>query len=85
MLILDEPTNDLDVEVLSSLENALEEFIGCSLIVSHDRWFLNRVCTNILALDGEGGAEWFEGNYEEFVHSKDGKVGKKSKYISLGI
>lgn len=83
--MLDEPTNDLDVEVLSSLESALEEFVGSSIIVSHDRWFLDRVCTHILALDGSGSAEYFCGNYAEYMASKEGKGQKKSKYINLGL
>lgn len=70
--------------MLGSLENALEEFVGCSLIVSHDRWFLDRVCSAILSFEGDGVVEYFEGNYAEYLESKGGKT-KKSKYISLGI
>ena len=73
--MMDEPTNDLDIETLRSLEEALPDFPGSVVIVSHDRWFLNRLCTDILALDGTGHAEYFAGNYEEYEASKKRKKG----------
>jgi ATPase subunit of ABC transporter with duplicated ATPase domains len=66
LLLLDEPTNDLDVETLSSLENALLEFPGCAVVITHDRWFLDRVATHILAFEGDSQARWFEGGYSEY-------------------
>ena len=66
LLLLDEPTNDLDVDTLRALEEALEEFAGCAVVVSHDRWFLDRIATHILAFEGESHVEWFEGNYEAY-------------------
>ena len=64
VLLLDEPTNDLDVETLRALEVALLEFPGCAVVISHDRWFLDRIATHILAFEGDSHVEWFEGNYE---------------------
>jgi len=75
LLLLDEPTNDLDVETLSSLENALLEFPGCALVVSHDRWFLDRVATHILAYEGESKWFWFEGNFESYEKNKIERLG----------
>ncbi|MHC4924444.1 MAG: energy-dependent translational throttle protein EttA, partial [Planctomycetota bacterium] len=66
LVLLDEPTNDLDLEPLRVLEEALQSFAGCAVVVTHDRYFLDRVATHILSLDGEGNARWFEGNYEAF-------------------
>ena len=66
LLLLDEPTNDLDVNTLRLLEEALLAFSGCAMIISHDRFFLNRVCTHLLVFEGEGKVRWFEGNYEEY-------------------
>ena len=66
LLLLDEPTNDLDVETLRALEEALQDFAGCAVIISHDRWFLDRLATHILAFEGDSHAEWFEGNYQEY-------------------
>lgn len=66
VLLLDEPTNDLDVETLRALEDALEDFAGCAVIISHDRWFLDRIATHILAFEGDSHVEWFEGNYEAY-------------------
>lgn len=63
VLLLDEPTNDLDVDTLRALEEALEDFAGCAVIISHDRWFLDRIATHILAFEGESHVEWFEGNF----------------------
>ncbi len=79
MLLLDEPTNDLDVETLSSLEDALLEFPGCAVVTSHDRWFLDRVATHILAWEGddEDGAKWFwfEGNFASYEENKIERLG----------
>ena len=66
VLLLDEPTNDLDVETLGSLENALLEFPGCAVITSHDRWFLDRIATHILAFEGDSKVVWYEGNYSDY-------------------
>jgi ATPase subunit of ABC transporter with duplicated ATPase domains len=67
VLLLDEPTNDLDVETLRALEEALLNFPGCAVVISHDRWFLDRIATHILAFEGESEVVWFEGNYQEYV------------------
>jgi len=75
LLLLDEPTNDLDVETLSSLENALLEFPGCAVVISHDRWFLDRVATHILAYEGESKWFWFEGNFESYEENKISRLG----------
>ncbi len=78
VLLLDEPTNDLDVETLQALEAALEEFAGCAVIISHDRFFLDRLCTHILAFEGEGHVEWFEGNFEAYEEDKVRRLGPDS-------
>lgn len=78
MLLLDEPTNDLDVETLRALEEALEEFAGSAMIISHDRFFLDRLCTHILAFEGEGHVEWFEGNFESYIEDKTRRLGPDS-------
>ena len=75
LLLLDEPTNDLDVDTLRALEEALEEFAGCAVVVSHDRWFLDRIATHILAFEGESHVEWFEGNYEAYEADKKRRLG----------
>ena len=75
LLLLDEPTNDLDVETLGSLENALLEFPGCAVVISHDRWFLDRVATHILAYEGESKWFWFEGNFESYEQNKIERLG----------
>ena len=75
LLLLDEPTNDLDVDTLRALEEALEEFAGCAVVVSHDRWFLDRIATHILAFEGESHVEWFEGNYEAYEANKKRRLG----------
>ena len=67
MLLLDEPSNDLDVETLRALEEALLNFPGCAAVISHDRWFLDRIATHILAFEGDSEVTWFEGNYREYV------------------
>lgn len=75
LLLLDEPTNDLDVETLGSLENALLEFPGCAVVISHDRWFLDRIATHILAYEGESKWFWFEGNFESYEENKIARLG----------
>ena len=76
LLLLDEPTNDLDVETLRALEEALLDFAGCAVVISHDRWFLDRIATHILAFEGEGHVEWFEGNFEEYEADKKRRLGE---------
>jgi sulfate-transporting ATPase len=89
LILLDEPTNDLDVETLRSLEEALESFAGCAVIISHDRWFLDRVATHILAFEGDSRVEWFEGNFQDYEADKRKRLGaealvpKRIKYKPL--
>ena len=78
VLLLDEPTNDLDVDTLRALEEALEDFAGCAVIISHDRWFLDRIATHILAFEGESHVEWFEGNYQDYEKHKMRRLGIES-------
>ena len=78
LLLLDEPTNDLDVETLGSLENALLDFPGCAVVISHDRWFLDRVTTHILAYEGDSNWFWFEGNYESYEKNKIDRLGAEA-------
>ena len=78
LLLLDEPTNDLDVETLRALESAIEEFAGCAIIISHDRFFLDRLCTHILAFEGDAQVEWFEGNFDDYRRDKIGRHGPES-------
>ncbi|MFN3647753.1 MAG: energy-dependent translational throttle protein EttA [Gemmobacter sp.] len=78
VLLLDEPTNDLDVETLQALEAALEDFAGCAVIISHDRFFLDRLCTHILAFEGDAKVEWFEGNFEAYEEDKVRRLGPDS-------
>ena len=78
VLLLDEPTNDLDVETLQALEAALEDFAGCAVIISHDRFFLDRLCTHILAFEGDAHVEWFEGNFEAYEEDKIRRLGPDS-------
>jgi len=75
VLLLDEPTNDLDVETLRALEDALVDFAGCAVVISHDRFFLDRICTHILAFEGEAHVEWFEGNFEDYEDDKKRRLG----------
>ncbi len=75
LLLLDEPTNDLDVETLRALESALEDFAGCAMIISHDRWFLDRIATHMLAFEGESHVEWFEGNYQDYEADRKRRLG----------
>ncbi|MGB7270351.1 MAG: energy-dependent translational throttle protein EttA, partial [Albidovulum sp.] len=78
VLLLDEPTNDLDVETLQALEAAIEDFAGCAVIISHDRFFLDRLCTHILAFEGDAHVEWFEGNFEAYEEDKVRRLGPDS-------
>ena len=75
VLLLDEPTNDLDVETLRSLEEGLMDFAGCAVIISHDRWFLDRIATHILAFEGNSQVVWFEGNYEAYENDRKKRLG----------
>ena len=89
MLLLDEPTNDLDTETLSALEEALEMFAGCAVVISHDRAFLDRLATHILAFEGDSQVVWFEGNYEDYEKDYRRRMGhdadtpKRIKYKPL--
>jgi sulfate-transporting ATPase len=87
VLLLDEPTNDLDVNTLRALEEALENFAGCGVIISHDRWFLDRVCTHILAFEGDSSVYWFEGGYSEYEENRKKRLGnvepKRPRYKKL--
>jgi ATP-binding cassette ChvD family protein len=78
VILLDEPTNDLDIETLQNLEDALEQFAGCAVVISHDRWFLDRLCTHILAFEGDGHVEWFEGNFDAYEEDKKRRLGADS-------
>ena len=78
LILLDEPTNDLDIETLQALEEALEEFAGCAVVISHDRWFLDRLATHILAFEGDSHVEWFEGNFEAYEEDKKRRLGVDS-------
>lgn len=70
VLLLDEPTNDIDVNTLRALEEGLEDFAGCAVVISHDRWFLDRICTHILAFEGDSNVFYFEGSYSEYEENK---------------
>lgn len=89
VILLDEPTNDLDTETLAALEEAIENFPGCAVIISHDRWFLDRLCTHILAFEGDSHVEWFEGNYQDYEADYHKRIGhdadtpKQIKYKPL--
>ena len=78
LLLLDEPTNDLDVDTLRALEEALEDFAGCAVIISHDRWFLDRIATHMLAFEGDSHVEWFEGNFQDYEADKMRRLGQDS-------
>jgi ATP-binding cassette ChvD family protein len=78
VILLDEPTNDLDIETLQNLEDALEQFAGCAVVISHDRWFLDRLATHILAFEGDSHVEWFEGNFEAYEEDKKRRLGADS-------
>jgi ATPase subunit of ABC transporter with duplicated ATPase domains len=75
LLLLDEPTNDLDVDTLRALETALETFSGCCVIITHDRWFLDRMATHILAFEGDSNVVWFEGNYADYEANRKMRMG----------
>jgi ATPase subunit of ABC transporter with duplicated ATPase domains len=75
VLLLDEPTNDLDVNTMRALEEGLENFAGCAVVISHDRWFLDRIATHILAFEGDSRAFWFEGNYSEYEEDRHRRLG----------
>ena len=77
VLLLDEPTNDIDVNTLRALEEGLENFAGCAVIISHDRWFLDRIATHILAFEGESQAVFFDGNYQEYEADKKKRLGEE--------
>ena len=79
VLLLDEPTNDLDVETLRALEEALLEFAGCAVVISHDRWFLDRIATHTLAFEGNSHVEWFEGNFQDYEEDKKRRLGKEAE------
>ena len=89
VLLLDEPTNDLDVNTMRALEEALENFAGCALIITHDRWFLDRIATHILAFEGDSQVYWFEGNYAAYEENRHERLGdaadvpKRIKYRQL--
>ncbi len=79
LLLLDEPTNDLDVETLRALEDALVAFAGCAVVISHDRWFLDRIATHMLAFEGDSHVEWFEGNYQDYEEDKKRRLGAEAE------
>ena len=79
VLLLDEPTNDLDVDTLRSLEEALGNFAGCAVVISHDRWFLDRVCTHTIAFEGESQVTWFEGNYQDYEADRKRRLGAEAE------
>ena len=87
MLLLDEPTNDVDVNTIRALEEGLESFAGCAVIISHDRWFLDRIATHILAFEGDSNVYFFEGTYSEYEENKKRRLGdvtpKRFKYKKL--
>jgi ATPase subunit of ABC transporter with duplicated ATPase domains len=78
LLLLDEPTNDLDVETLRALEEALLDFPGCAVVISHDRWFLDRIATHILAFEGDSQVTWFEGNYSDYEEDRKRRLGDEA-------
>jgi len=79
LILLDEPTNDLDVDTLRALEDALLGFAGCAVVISHDRWFLDRIATHILAFEGESRAVWFEGNYQDYEADRKRRLGSAAE------
>jgi ATPase subunit of ABC transporter with duplicated ATPase domains len=79
VLLLDEPTNDLDVDTLRALEEALLEFAGCAVVISHDRWFLDRIATHMLAFEDEGKVVWFEGNYADYEADRRRRLGAEAE------
>jgi ATPase subunit of ABC transporter with duplicated ATPase domains len=91
VLLLDEPTNDLDVNTLRALEEALLEFAGCVLVISHDRWFLDRICTHVMAFEGDSNVVMVEGNFHDYEEDKKKRLGaealkpKRVKYRKLSV
>ena len=89
VLLLDEPTNDLDVDTLRALEDALLQFAGCAVVISHDRWFLDRIATHMLAFEGDSNVVWFEGNFQDYETDRRKRLGsgadvpKRIKYRKL--
>jgi ATPase subunit of ABC transporter with duplicated ATPase domains len=87
VLLLDEPTNDIDVNTLRALEEGIQNFAGCAVVISHDRWFLDRICTHILAFEGDSEVYWFEGSYSEYEENRKKRLGdsgpKRIKYRKL--
>ena len=78
VLLLDEPTNDLDVNTMRALEEALENFAGCAVVISHDRWFLDRIATHILAFEGDSRVTWFEGNFSDYEADRKARLGAEA-------
>ena len=87
VLLLDEPTNDLDLEVLRKLEDGIENFAGTAIIVSHDRWFLDRLCTHIIAIEPDKSVYYFQGNYSEYLQNRQSRWGeeKQKRFTKLGV
>ena len=87
VLLLDEPTNDLDVATIRALEEGIESFAGCAVVISHDRWFLDRICTHILAFENDSQVYWFEGGYSEYEENRQKRLGdsgpKRVRYKKL--
>jgi ATPase subunit of ABC transporter with duplicated ATPase domains len=87
VLLLDEPTNDIDINTLRALEEALDNFAGCAVVISHDRWFLDRICTHILAFEGDSQVYFFEGSYSEYEENRKKRMGdegpKRIRYRKL--
>jgi sulfate-transporting ATPase len=83
VLLLDEPTNDLDVDTLRALEDGLEAFPGCAVVISHDRWFLDRIATHILAFEGNSQVRWFEGNFSEYEAVRRRELGAEADLTHL--
>ena len=79
VILLDEPTNDLDVNTMRALEDAVDNFAGCVLVISHDRWFLDRIATHILAFEGDSSVTFFEGNYSEYEETRKKRLGKEAE------
>ena len=79
MLLLDEPTNDLDVDTLRALEDALLGFPGCAVVISHDRWFLDRIATHVLAFEGDSEVRWYEGNFSDYEADRHGPPGRRRR------
>jgi sulfate-transporting ATPase len=79
LLLLDEPTNDLDVDTLRALEEALLNYAGCAVVISHDRWFLDRIATHMLAFEGDSQVVWFEGNYQDYESDRKKRLGGEAE------